>query len=94
MATSNRTRKAPAPGRRAQRRPACVPAATTCTTPNPAGSEPSRKPPSSGGLKVTIRVTSLPDPESNPLRAQQLAVIVNLLRRAATEAAGRVSDDR
>jgi hypothetical protein len=39
-------------------------------------------------LQVTIRVAPLADPESNPLRAQQLTVIVNLLRRAATEAAG------
>jgi hypothetical protein len=29
----------------------------------------------------------LPEPETNPLRAQQLAVIVDLLRRAAAEAA-------
>jgi hypothetical protein len=44
---------------------------------------------SSDGLKVTIKVIRLPDPESNPLRARQLAVIVNLLRRAAAEVAER-----
>jgi hypothetical protein len=43
----------------------------------------------SGGLKVKIRVVPLPDSESNPLRARQLAVIVSLLRRAAAEGAER-----
>jgi hypothetical protein len=46
-------------------------------------------PASTDGLKVTIRVIPLSEAESNPLRAQQLAVIVNLLRRAAAEATTR-----
>jgi hypothetical protein len=41
----------------------------------------------SDGLKVTTRIIPLPDPESNPLRARQLAVIVDLLQCAASEAA-------
>ncbi len=36
--------------------------------------------------KLAVTVVPLPDAASNPLRAQQLAVIVKLLRRAATEA--------
>jgi hypothetical protein len=39
------------------------------------------------GLTVTIRAIPLPNSETNPLRALQLAVIVGLLRRAAAEVA-------
>ena len=45
------------------------------------------EPPTADGLHVTVRVIPLPDPESNPLRARQLAVIVDLLRQAAAKAA-------
>lgn len=38
------------------------------------------------GLKVTVRLIAIPEAESNPLRARQLAVIVDLLRRATAEA--------
>jgi hypothetical protein len=49
------------------------------------------KPRPAEGLKVTIRVIPLPDSDANPLRARQLAVIVNLLRRAAAEAGEQVT---
>ncbi|MGH2904716.1 MAG: hypothetical protein ACRDK7_14200 [Solirubrobacteraceae bacterium] len=42
-------------------------------------------PPAADGLALTVRVVPLPDHERNPLRARQLAVIVDLLRRAAAE---------
>lgn len=45
------------------------------------------EPPTADGLAVTVRVVPLPDHESNPLRARQLAVILDLLRSAASEAA-------
>lgn len=44
------------------------------------------EPPTADSLMVTVRVIPLPDPETNPLRARQLAVIVDLLRRAAAKA--------
>jgi hypothetical protein len=44
------------------------------------------EPPTADGLTVTVRVIPLPEVESNPLRARQLAVIVGLLRRATAEA--------
>lgn len=82
MGTPKPTHKAPTRGRRPPRRPACSTAASKRATPKPAGSELE----SSDGLKLTVTVVPLPDPASNPLRGQQLAVIVKLLRRAATEA--------
>ena len=80
MEASNRTRKQPAasrPSRRSdcQRDPA-APSSETQADPRPPEE-----------LTVAIRATPLPDPETNPLRARQLAVIVNLLRRAAAQAA-------
>jgi hypothetical protein len=87
MAASNRTRPVSA-ARGTSRRPACSPPASTPATQPPAeASLDAEGPRASGGLQVTIRVIPLPDPESNPLRARQLVVIVNLLRRAAAEAA-------
>jgi hypothetical protein len=47
------------------------------------------EPPTADGLTVTVRVVPLPDHESNPLRARQLAVIVDLLRCTASEGAER-----
>jgi hypothetical protein len=78
MDASNRVRKQPA-GRGAPRRPDCSPPRVGGTA-DPRPEE---------GLTVAIRATPLPDPQTNPLRARQLAVIVNLLRRAAAEAAER-----
>jgi hypothetical protein len=78
MTASNRPRT-PVARQRVPRRPACVPASSA----QPPG------PRDGNGLKVTIRVIPLSEAESNPLRAQQLGVIVNLLRRAAAEAATR-----
>jgi hypothetical protein len=89
MDAATRTRKTPATGRRAPRRPACSTAASTRATPSPTSSDRAHESSSSDGLKVTIKVIQLPDSESNPLRARQLAVIVSLLRRAAAEAAER-----
>lgn len=40
------------------------------------------EPPTADGLSVMVRVVPLPEHESNPLRARQLAVIVDLLRGA------------
>ena len=90
MDASNRPRRQTAP-LCARRRPDCSPpgkhrravARGSACCPGPA------EPSVSGGLKVTIQVIPLPDPESNPLRTRQLAVIVNLLRRAAAEGAAR-----
>jgi hypothetical protein len=56
------------------RRQFCVGSATTRPTAR------------SGELGVIIHVVELPDPGQHPLRAQQLAVIAKLLRRAAIEA--------
>jgi hypothetical protein len=67
---------------RAPRRPACSTTARTRVAPNTASTNVT--PDSSDGLKLIVKVIPLPDPDSNPLRAQQLAVIVKLLRRAAT----------
>ena len=47
------------------------------------------EPPTADGLAVTVRVVPLPDHDSNPLRARQLAVIVDLLRCAASEGTER-----
>jgi hypothetical protein len=44
------------------------------------------EPPIADGLAVTVRIVPLSEAESNPLRARQLAVIVDLLRRATAEA--------
>lgn len=77
MGTSTRTHNARMGARRTPRRATCSAAPAKHDTPGP-----------SDVLRVTIRVTPLADPESNPLRAQQLAVIVNLLRRAAAEVTG------
>lgn len=97
MDASNRARKPPR--QTARRQADCSPRAISRrAAPGPSVSRagPPAESPRSGGLKVTIRVIPLKDPESNPLRARQLAVIVDLLRRAAAEAAGRdaASPDR
>ena len=47
------------------------------------------EPPTADGLTVTVHVVPLPDHKINPLRARQLAVIVDLLRCAASEGAER-----
>jgi len=78
MDTSNRARKQPT-ARRAPRRPDCSPPRGDRATDARAAEE----------LTVTIRAIPLPNADTNPLRAQQLAVIVDLLRRAAAEAAGK-----
>lgn len=39
-------------------------------------------------LHLEVTIVPMPEPESNPLRARQLAVIVKLLQRAAAEASG------
>jgi hypothetical protein len=77
MDTSKRTHKARTGGTRAPRRPDCSGARATTGEAS-----------SSDALKLTVRITPLTDPESNPLRVQQLTVIVKLLRRAAAEAGG------
>lgn len=82
MDASNRPRRQTAP-RRSRRRPDCSPPGNRRRAVARGPAEPSV----SGGLTVTIRIIPLQDPESNPLRARQLAVIVNLLRRAAAEGA-------
>jgi hypothetical protein len=80
--TGSRRTRTPTPRRQAPRRPACVPA-----THRPLDDERVfAEPPTADGLKVTVRVIPLPESESNPLRARQLAVIVELLRRATAEA--------
>lgn len=86
MDASNRPRRQTTP-RRSRRRPDCSPPASRrrAAARGPARCLGPAEPSVSGGLKVTIRVVPLPDPESNPLRARQLAVIVSLLRRAAAE---------
>jgi hypothetical protein len=90
MDASNRPRRQTAP-RRPRRRPDCSPPTSRCraVARGPACPGPT-EPSVSDGLKVTIRIISLPDPESNPLRARQLAVIVDLLQCAASEAAERM----
>jgi hypothetical protein len=52
------------------------------------------EPPTADGLAVTVRIIPLPEAESNPLRARQLAVIVDLLRRATAEAKQEKADKR
>lgn len=88
MDASNRLRRQTAP-RCSRRRPDCSPLASRrrAVARGPACCPGPAEPSVSGGLKVTIRIIPLPDSESNPLRARQLAVIVNLLRRAAGEGA-------
>lgn len=88
MTASNRVRK-PIASRQVSRRPACLPASSAESPGSRGGKRALVEPASTNGLKVTIRVIPLSEPESNPLRAQQLAVIVALLRRAAAEAAAR-----
>jgi hypothetical protein len=88
MTASNRPRT-PVARQRVPRRPACVPASSAQLPGSRDGERALADPASTDGLKVTIRVIPLSEAESNPLRAQQLAVIVALLRRAATEAAAR-----
>jgi hypothetical protein len=78
MEPSNRPRKQPT-ARGASRRP-------DCSSP-PVGGPADPRPPEE--LTVAIRAVPLPDPETNPLRARQLGVIVDLLRRAAAAAAGK-----
>jgi hypothetical protein len=83
MDASNRARKRPT-ARRAPRRPGCSP---------PRGDRASGAQ-EAEGLTVTIRAIPLPNPDTNPLRAQQLAVIVDLLRRAAAQAARKDAASR
>ncbi len=78
MEASNRARKQ-ATARGASRRPDCL-------SPRVGGPADPRPPEQ---LTVTIHAVPLPDPQTNPLRARQLAVIVDLLRSAAAEAAAR-----
>ncbi len=78
MRASNRTWKQPV-SRAAQRSAKCERPAN--------GERVFLEPPTVDGLKVTVRVIPLPEPESNALRARQLAVIVDLLRHAAAKAA-------
>lgn len=92
MKASNRTRT-PTAQRPARKRGDCPPqpsrrraAPEPPVSEQPAASEQVlAEPPTTDGLAVTVRVIPLPDHESNPLRARQLAVIVDLLRRAAAE---------
>jgi hypothetical protein len=51
----------------------------------PGGEQVLSEPPTADGLSVTVRVVPLSDHESSPLRARQLAVIVDLLRSAAQQ---------
>lgn len=78
MQASNRARK--------QRTARGASRCPECSSPRVGGPADPRPPEE---LTVAIRATPLPDPETNPLRARQLAVIVDLLRRAAAEAAER-----
>lgn len=64
-----------------------------CTTNLPAARPQATRPdPGCGGfarqtqLRLEVTIVPLPEPESNPLRARQLAVTVKLLQRAAAEA--------
>jgi hypothetical protein len=99
MQASNRTSK-PAAKRAAPRRGVCSPQPDSCGQPHepPVSAEPQAdervlaEPPTADGLAVTVRLIPLPDHESNPLRARQLAVIVDLLRRAAETQAGGPND--
>jgi hypothetical protein len=99
MQASNRTPR-PAAKRAARKRGApCPPQPLSCgqeheppITAEPRGDERVlAEPPTADGLAVTVRVIPLPDHESNPLRARQLAVIVDLLRRAAETQAERAN---
>lgn len=80
MTASSRPRT-PVARKPVTRRPACVPADRSRS-----GERVLIEPPTADGLTVTVRVIPLAVAESNPLRARQLAVIVDLLRRATTEA--------
>lgn len=80
MTASNRPRT-PVARQQVPRRPACVPAGHSRD-----GKGALVEPPTADGLAVTVRIIPLPEAESNPLRARQLAVIVDLLRRATAEA--------
>jgi hypothetical protein len=64
-----------------EHRPACLPASHSRD-----GERVLVEPATADGLKVTVRLIAIPEAESNPLRARQLAVIVDLLRRATAEA--------
>jgi hypothetical protein len=44
------------------------------------------EPATADGLEVRVRLIAIPEAESNPLRARQLGVIVDLLRCATAEA--------
>jgi hypothetical protein len=89
MESSKRSRKQPAV-RGAPRRPNCSrgssgtqaaqrrPAADTDTIAEPQQAD--------RGLALTVTVVPLESPATNPLRARQLAVIVELLQQAAAEA--------
>jgi hypothetical protein len=52
------------------------------------------EPPTADGLSVTVRVIPLSDHESSPLRARQLAVIVDLLRSATQQKRGSAPTKR
>lgn len=80
MTASNRPRTSVA-RKPIPRRPTCLPA--RCPRD---GERVLVEPPTADGLAVTVRLIPLAEGESNPLRARQLAVIVDLLRRATTEA--------
>ncbi len=80
MTASNRPRT-PVARKPVARRPACVPARRPRD-----GERVLVEPTTADGLAVTVRIIPLAEGESNPLRARQLAVIVDLLRRATAEA--------
>lgn len=95
MRASKRTSK-PAAKHAPRKRGACSPHLASREPPTSAKPQTSDavlvEPPTADGVAVTVRVIPLPDHESNPLRARQLAVIVDLLRRAAEMTAGGVDD--
>lgn len=80
MTASNRPRT-PIARPQVPRRPSCVPARHSRDAEHVLV-----EPPTADGLRVTVRVIPLPESASNPLRARQLAVTVDLLRRATAEA--------
>jgi hypothetical protein len=99
MQASNRTSKPPV--KRPERtRGACSPQPGSCDRAHESlvSAEPQTdervlaEPPTADGLKVTVRVIPLPESESNPLRARQFAVIVDLLRRAVETQAEELND--
>jgi hypothetical protein len=89
MDASNRARKQPA-GRGAPRRPNCSRGSSRAQAAQSrlaAGTDTIAEPrQADGGLALTVTVVPLESPATNPLRAQQLAVIVELLQQAAAEA--------